>query len=280
MHDDTGMTLADWAAEQGGRFIRLNEVTSTSDYLRTHWPEQQREGAPWSICQADRQSAGRGRQGHAWHSAAGAGLWCSLAVPVVPWGDEAGAPMTNALPPPLSLVLAAALIDVLRADGFPVQLKWPNDLWLADRKIGGLLIEQLGSSRSRYWLVGFGINWQAPVDLPRDKTGGVVDAGGLFDGSPSMIDLPPDTSDLRGGLTYRLCRRALDTIKAPGQWLGWMNRANAFSALAGRDVQVWLDGIPQSRGRVAGIEPDGRMILMTGDGAIRVGGAASVRLLI
>jgi BirA family biotin operon repressor/biotin-[acetyl-CoA-carboxylase] ligase len=280
MQDDTGMALADWAAEQGGRFIHLNEVTSTSDYLRTHWPELQREGVSWSICLADRQTAGRGRQGHAWHSAAGAGLWCSLAVPVAPWVDGGGSPMTNALAPPLSLVLAAALIDVLRMAGFPVQLKWPNDLWLADRKIGGLLIEQLGSARNRYWLVGFGINWQAPLDLPRDKIGGVVDAGGLFDRSSLMIDVPSDTSGLRDGLTYGLCRRALDTIQSPSLWSGWMNQANTFSALTGRDVQVWLDGIPQSRGRVTGIEPDGTMILMTDDGSIRVGGAASVRLLI
>lgn len=279
MQRDVGTPLSwvEWVASQNARFIHLTEVTSTSDYLRSHWPEQQRAGAAWSICLADRQTAGRGRQGHAWHSAAGAGLWCSLAVPVAPWveGDGDGSPV-----PPLSLVLVAALIDVLRVMGFPVQLKWPNDLWLNDRKVGGLLVEQLGSARNRYWLVGFGLNWRAPIDLTRDKTGGVVDAAGLFDALSSSVDMPFDTPVLRNDLTDRLCRRVLDTIQSPSRWPDWMSRANIHSALSGRQVQVWLEGVPQSSGRVDRIDPDGTLILMTDAGVIRVGGAASVRLLI
>lgn len=269
----TPAVLADWASACGGRFMHLSEVSSTSDYLRSHWPAQHRAGAVWSICVADRQTAGRGRQGHVWHSASGAGLWCSLAAPVSPWAEADAA--DGRAQPPLSLVLAAALIDILRAEGFPVQLKWPNDLWLADRKVGGLLIEQLGASPDRYWLVGIGLNWRAPADLPRDKTGGRVDAGGVFEGDA----LSRDTAAYREALTAQLCRRAIDTIHAPTRWLDWMERANRYSALSGRWVQIWREGIPESKGRVDRIEPDGVLILMTDAGEIRVGGAASVRLL-
>lgn len=268
-------SLMAWADAQGGRVVSLAEVDSTSDYLRAYWPTFQRDGAAWAVCLADRQTAGRGRQGHAWLSAPGAGLWCSLAVPVAHRADMAGDAT-----PPLSLVLAAALIDVLRDAGFPVMLKWPNDLWLSERKVGGLLIEQLGVSRARYWLAGIGINWQAPAALPPDKTGGSVEAAGLFDALPAMGVLPNDSTDLRAELTDRLCRRALETIRAPDCWSDWMCRADTYSVLSGRRVQVWQDGSPQSSGLAERIEPDGTLMINTDAGATRVGGSASVRLLI
>lgn len=268
-------SLVAWANTQGGRIVSLTEVDSTSDYLRAHWPTLQRDGAAWAVCVADRQTAGRGRQGHAWLSAAGAGLWCSLAVPVVSWAGTDGAAM-----PPLSLVLAAALIDVLRDTGFPMMLKWPNDLWLSEQKVGGLLIEQLGGSRARYWLAGIGINWQAPDALPPDKTGGTIRAAGLFDALPAMGVPPNDSTALRAELTDRLCRRALETVRAPDCWPEWMRRADAYSVLSGRRVQVWQDGAPQSSGLAGRIEPDGTLTINTDAGAVRVGGSASVRLLI
>ncbi|MEO7549170.1 MAG: biotin--[acetyl-CoA-carboxylase] ligase, partial [Ramlibacter sp.] len=97
---------------------------------------------------AERQTAGRGRLGRDWHSGAGDALTFSLALPLAP-ADWSG----------LSLAVGVSLAESLHPD---IRLKWPNDLWLADRKLGGILIEtasfgQAGQAR-RYAVVGVGIN--------------------------------------------------------------------------------------------------------------------------
>jgi len=88
---------------------------------------------------ADAQSAGRGRQGGAWASAPGLGLWCSMAVEGLSRG--------------LSMVAALAVRDAL-APTVSAQVKWPNDLLLNGRKCCGILIEH----RQGWNAVGIGLN--------------------------------------------------------------------------------------------------------------------------
>ena len=99
---------------------------------------------------AQHQSAGRGRLGRQWQSQAGESLTFSLGLALQP-SDWAG----------MSLAVGVCLADALHPD---VRLKWPNDLWLADRKLGGILIETASSvageqgSAMRYAVIGVGIN--------------------------------------------------------------------------------------------------------------------------
>jgi BirA family biotin operon repressor/biotin-[acetyl-CoA-carboxylase] ligase len=97
---------------------------------------------------AERQTAGRGRLGRDWASAAGDSLTFSLGLPLAPQ-DWSG----------LSLAVGVSLAESLDPR---VQLKWPNDLWLADRKLGGILIETASFGEEqpagRYAVVGVGIN--------------------------------------------------------------------------------------------------------------------------
>ena len=95
------------------------------------------------------QTAGRGRLGRQWQSQAGDSLTFSLGLSLAP-ADWAG----------LSLAVGVCLADALHPD---IRLKWPNDLWLADRKLGGILIETASSAATgqgnrRYAVVGVGIN--------------------------------------------------------------------------------------------------------------------------
>ena len=106
---------------------------------------------------AEAQTAGRGRLGRSWSSAAGASLTFSLALPLSP-ADWSG----------LSLAVGVALADALqpeRAPGAPwLAVKWPNDLWLVDaagapgRKLGGVLIETVVAGAGRVAVVGVGLN--------------------------------------------------------------------------------------------------------------------------
>jgi len=107
---------------------------------------------------AENQTAGRGRQGRSWQSAAGASLTFSLGVPLtVP--DWSG----------LSLAVGVALCEAIEAIRTPASnaprlgLKWPNDLWLGEpgeggRKLGGLLIETVAAGSQRLAVIGVGIN--------------------------------------------------------------------------------------------------------------------------
>lgn len=243
----------------------LSSVDSTSDYLRTHWPRQAEAGASWSVCVAETQTAGRGRHGHHWQSEPGAGLWFSCAVPVVPW--------TADVVPPLSLVVASELIRVLNAVGFDIGLKWPNDLWHRDRKVGGLLVEQMGAGQSRYWLIGVGINWLAPDQLPQDKTGVVPSVAGLFDeGELASID--------REALAEQLILVTIHAARHPETWSESMRRANQWNALSGRRVQLWQAGEAGESGLAGDIQLDGELGIVTDAGQHRmIGGSASVRLI-
>jgi BirA family transcriptional regulator, biotin operon repressor / biotin---[acetyl-CoA-carboxylase] ligase len=109
---------------------------------------------------AEHQSAGRGRMGRSWRSASGASLTFSLALLLVPQ-DWAG----------LSLAIGVALAEALEPPaaspaGTPlVTVKWPNDLWYDDRKLGGVLIETIAVGSHRVAVIGVGLN-VLPMEVP------------------------------------------------------------------------------------------------------------------
>lgn len=96
---------------------------------------------------AERQAAGRGRLGRGWESSAGDSLTFSLGLPLAP-ADWSG----------LSLAVGVSVVESLHP---AIRLKWPNDLWLQDRKLGGILIETASfgeGAGGRYAVIGIGIN--------------------------------------------------------------------------------------------------------------------------
>jgi len=105
---------------------------------------------------AERQTAGRGRLGRDWRTVGGAApgadsLTFSLGL-VLPAIDLSG----------LSLAVGVAVVDALHPD---LGLKWPNDVWLAGRKLAGILIETTAVGDQRWVVIGVGINL-----LPRPET--------------------------------------------------------------------------------------------------------------
>jgi BirA family transcriptional regulator, biotin operon repressor / biotin---[acetyl-CoA-carboxylase] ligase len=100
---------------------------------------------------AEDQTAGRGRVGKAWHSKPGQSLTFSLGLPLSPanWSG-------------LSLAVGVSLAESLDPQ---VRLKWPNDLWWHQRKLGGILVETASSSAvdaPRTLVVGVGLNVNRP----------------------------------------------------------------------------------------------------------------------
>lgn len=106
------------------------------------------EAAPWTIVVADEQTAGRGRRGAEWHSPAGCGLWMSVVL------------AHGLAPEGLPLVVGTACAEAIRsrAPEIAVGIKWPNDLLVGGRKVGGILCERIDDSV----VAGIGINVSTP----------------------------------------------------------------------------------------------------------------------
>ncbi|KHN89942.1 biotin--[acetyl-CoA-carboxylase] synthetase [Pectobacterium actinidiae] len=111
------------------------------------------------VCLAEYQQSGRGRRGRQWFSPFGANLYLSLY-----WRLEQG----PAAAVGVSLVIGIVMAEVLHklgADG--VRVKWPNDLYLKDRKLAGILVELTGKTGDAANLViGAGINLQMREPAP------------------------------------------------------------------------------------------------------------------
>ena len=111
-----------------------------------------REGAPHgSVFFADEQTAGRGRGDHNWQSAAGQGLYVSVIL-------RPSIAVENMPLIPLAAGLAAAQAIGI-ATALEVDLRWPNDLLIGDRKVGGILVEsKTEAGVPAFAVVGIGIN--------------------------------------------------------------------------------------------------------------------------
>jgi BirA family biotin operon repressor/biotin-[acetyl-CoA-carboxylase] ligase len=140
------------AALAGTVFAGKLHFSAVTDSTNIDALDAARSGAPHgSVYFADEQSAGRGRGGHDWHSAAGEGLYVSVLLrPAIP---AIRLPLL-----PLSAGLAAA--EAVRAvAGLTVDLRWPNDILIGPRKSGGILVEsKIDGQIAGFAVVGIGIN--------------------------------------------------------------------------------------------------------------------------
>ncbi len=142
------------ASDRLRSFTVLGEVDSTNRFLL--------EGAGFGAagvhaCVAETQTAGRGRRGRPWVSPFGANLYLSVlrTLSTVPESLQG-----------LSLAVGVAVARALRSfDVQGVALKWPNDIQLDGKKLGGILLEMSGASGGPWRIVsGIGINVHMPGD--------------------------------------------------------------------------------------------------------------------
>ena len=112
-------------------------------------------GSEGLVVVADEQTAGRGRRGHAWFSPAGSGLYVSVVL--VPAASTIEPARATTL---LTLAAGVALAEgIEQAAGLRVDLKWPNDLQVSRRKLGGILAESSGAGGlPDTVVVGYGLN--------------------------------------------------------------------------------------------------------------------------
>ncbi|HEX3976489.1 MAG TPA: biotin--[acetyl-CoA-carboxylase] ligase [Solirubrobacteraceae bacterium] len=185
-------------------------------------------GAPHgTLVTAAEQSAGRGRQGRTWSAPAGQSLLSSVVV-----RD----------PPPLVSLLAG--VAAAEAVGPEAQLKWPNDVYVARRKVAGILVE--GRPQEAWGIIGVGVNVAiAPGAFPAE----LADRAGTLGLGPDAIE----------PLLARLLEALERWLAAPAEKI--LGAVRARDALLGQTV-TWAGGTA----RGAGIDELGRLIVDTGGG--------------
>lgn len=202
---------------------------------------------------AERQSAGRGRLGRTWDSGAAAtgplpSLTFSLGLPLAPL-DWSG----------LSLAVGLAVVESLHP---ALQLKWPNDVWLQERKLAGILIETASVGEARYAVIGVGINITA-----RDADGLRTPPAALAEVLPG-VDAPAALERVAAALV-----RAVQRFERQG-FAPLRQAYHARDLLYGREVQC-SDGLT---GTARGVDASGALLVHTAAGLKKITSAeVSVR---
>ena len=194
------------------------------------------QGAPsGTLVIANEQTAGRGREGKAWQSSPGAGLWFTL---IERPRDTSG---LGVLPLRIGLVAAEAL-DRFASE--PIRLKWPNDLYVDDGKLGGILVEARWRESAVEWVaIGMGVN----VKIPES----VDNAGSLEPGT--------DRLDVLGEL--------VPAIRAAARGQGPLQPAE-MEEFNARDLARGKNCVQPAVGRVAGISPSGELLVTLADSIV------------
>lgn len=244
------------AQAQTGKVAVLPVIDSTNQYLLDRISELQSGDA----CVAEYQQAGRGRRGRKWFSPFGANLYLSMY-----WRLEQGPAAAIGL----SLVIGIIMAEVLQELGADdVRVKWPNDLYLGDRKLAGILVELTGKTGDAAQIViGAGINLamrHAESDVINQGWINLQEAGVFID---------------RNTLAARLInelRVALQSFEQEG--LGpWLARWKKLDNFIDRPVKLII-GEREIFGISRGIDAQGALLLEQ-DGVIKpwMGGEISLR---
>lgn len=137
----------------------LDHIDSTNSYAKDLIEVGRGAG---QVCLAERQTQGRGRLGRTWVSPFGRNIYLSAT-----WEFDQGVAVMEGL----SLAAGVAVCRALRELGISeAGLKWPNDILLDGRKVGGILLEMLGDPVGHCQVVvGIGINFAMPADIAIDQ---------------------------------------------------------------------------------------------------------------
>jgi len=210
--------------------------------------------ADGEIVTAEQQTGGRGRLGRSWHSPPGAGIYMSIILRPFLKPEEA---------PGLSIMAAVALADTM-SEYCPgsVQIKWPNDVLIKDRKAAGILTE-LSADRGtvNHVVIGVGINV-----------------------NHRSSDFPPELRKIATSLR-RVTKHKIHRVEFLQRFLCHLERRyesyldhrlakslpaiQAYSSLTGKEITVKV-GRSLTVGVVKEIDADGRLMMRVGDRIVPV----------
>lgn len=230
------------------KIIRLDEVDSTSTYMRQHLADAENG----TVVITDCQLAGRGQRGNSWEAEPGTNL--TFSVMLRPAGIDASTQYA------VSEAVALAIVDALDGlvpDSKRLSIKWPNDIYYEDSKICGILIEnRLGGMTVVGSIAGIGININQTL---------------FRSGAPNPISLSMLTGknyNLKN-LLERVVSRVLDLVAEVETEAGRQAIAKRYMATLWRRQGLFPYRLPDGTRFMASIEsvaPTGHLTLRHDDG--------------
>ncbi len=205
-----------------------------------------------TVVYADKQTHGRGRLQRDWYSPSDSGLYMSLIL---------RPQFSTDLLPLLSLVSGVALCRTLDLTGIKPRLKWPNDVFIQDRKLAGILSEAvLKPHRVVYAVIGVGLN----IKIPQHTHSDWIDKAAFLETLTSNL---PDRetliarflsfwSDYYGNQQWKL-----STTDLAKEWEGWCAHL--------RKTVILTIGDKTIEGLFLGIQPDGHARIQRTSGEIQ-----------
>lgn len=213
------------------------------------------------VCLAEQQTAGRGRRGRSWISPYAANIYLSAG-----WRFTQGVTALEGL----SLAVGVAVCSALESLGYrQLQLKWPNDVLLRERKLAGILIELAGDvSGECFVIVGIGLNVRMP-----ELSGDAIDQ--------PWIDLASENSGVidRNQLVAALINELLPMLSdfESDGFAVWKSAWEARNAFLGRPVRL-ITPASTTEGIMLGVSDSGGVRLnVNGEEELFLGGEISLR---
>jgi BirA family biotin operon repressor/biotin-[acetyl-CoA-carboxylase] ligase len=224
------------------RIYWLETAGSTNDVAASLAGVGAEEG---TVVVAETQTAGRGRMGRVWHSPPGAGLYVSIV-----------------LTPPHTPGAGVALAEgVQAATGLGAEIKWPNDLIVAGRKLAGILAESAAQGGALQFIVlGFGLNLR-PAAYPPELAQRVTSI-------EAETNRPADRAVILAEILAAIAERYADLGQGRFDVIlgAWRERARS---LRGSAVE-WDSGGAVMRGRAEDIDDTGALLVRAGGSVHRL----------
>ncbi len=234
-------------------FLIVDSVMSTNRVMA----EEMAEAPHGTVLMARSQTAGRGQRGNSWEAASGMNVTMSLMLRPERIDVRSQWRMSQAV----ALGAVAHLDRLLGSVAADVSLKWPNDIYVGDRKIGGILIENsLDGIKLRRAIVGIGLN------LNQRKF--VSDAPNPVSAA-MLTGLEYDVVSVARGLAASMLA---EFDRADGAVdFGWLDCEYAARLWHREGMHPYIDAATGERfvATIARVEPDGHLALCLADGSER-----------
>jgi BirA family transcriptional regulator, biotin operon repressor / biotin---[acetyl-CoA-carboxylase] ligase len=227
-----------------GRFLVYREsVDSTMVVARREAAEGAAHG---TIVLAEEQTAGRGRHGRSFNSPAGENLYFTLVLRL-PLEDHRRLPVA----------LPVAVCESAIAAGVPARIKWPNDIWVGERKLSGMLIDAEVAEGVAIAMPGVGVNVNGdPTEIPE-----------LRDIATSLrLELGHNV--FRERVLASICNELEAALAQPPSRL--LERYRSLSLILGREIEAFPPGGEPFSAVAIDLAEDGALQVRLDDGSQRV----------
>jgi len=246
----------------GGEILFFPEVDSTNRRAREQCLRGAGEG---TVVLAESQAEGKGRLGRQWQSPAGINVYASIIL------RPSFSPVSA---PQIPLVAGVAGANALAgATGLEARIKWPNDIFVRGKKVGGILSEmEAEGARVRFIILGVGlnVNWRRediPPDLREIATSLRAEAGREFSRAEVAAVFLEELER-----EYALFLKDGFSTKLREEWnrLSWVNRKWVTITMLGKKIE----------GQVLGVDTDGALLVISREGETQrfIAGDVSLRL--